>query len=97
MKEEINEIIGQYSYTDNVKKRNFNFDSKTYEKNLVIFTTKASEYIENDKVILISKGLAYKLPKKAIIREMKSLWHYPPRRGLKDIKVSRKRAQLFTF
>ena len=76
LKEEINEIIGQYSYTDNVKKRNFNFDSKKYEKNLVIFTTKASEYIENDEVILISKGLAYKLPKKAIIREMKSLLHY---------------------
>ena len=57
LKEEINEVIGQYQYkweyenTANVKKINFNFDSIEYDKELVIFTTKASEYIENGQLL----------------------------------------------
>ena len=34
LEEEINEIIGQYTNTDNVKKRNFKFESIKYDKKL---------------------------------------------------------------
>ena len=73
LKEEINETVGQYFQSD----RSFlNHDSMTILKNAVIYSTKASECIENDQVILISKGTKYKIPKKTISQEMKSLLHY---------------------
>ena len=44
-----------------------------FEKDAVTLISKASEHIENDKVILDSLGSEYRIPRESIKNEMQSL------------------------
>ena len=46
------------------------------EKDAVVLISKASEYIENNVVILASKGSKYRISKESIKNDMQSLMHY---------------------
>ena len=84
LKREIDETVMQYYETGykrlvfhgTIRSSYYRPDDIIVDEKSVILTSKATENIENDKVILIREGLQYKILKSSIRKELESLLDY---------------------